>query len=371
MRLAFISNHPAPYRDAFLDRLAASDKLVVDVYSLFAEDKGHDFWKLRKPSYNAKIIVKGKENGIVTFFRLLRFVFSNYDIVCWPGLQHWYLIVLQFLSAIMNRKFGFCADSVKQGAISRIAFKMKKLIVRKATFIFVPGNASVDFFSRVFNVSSEKLIKGAYALDVEQICDRVQMLNKKRFELRSKFGLSNADVVFLMVANMIKTRHYPITVRGFADFAADNKNCKFVIVGRGPDLEKMNSFAKENPSVIVIPGCSFEEMLGLYALADVYVHGGTEPASTALVIGAISGLPLISSYGVGCSWDVLKDDESGVVVRNYLDRDDWKKAFGMAYANNVKWKKWGARAHELAKSLDANNVAEAFVRFVKTAEGQH
>ena len=204
-------------------------------------------------------------------------------------------------------------------------------------------------------------MKGAYALDNSLLYEKINMHRKQKSEIRKKYGLSQNDTVFLMVANMIPTRHYPITTDGFIKFVNGQDNYKFMIVGNGPDFEAMKKKSAKHPELIVLGGVSFEEMLSLYAIADVYVHGGEEPASTALVIGAVAGLPLVSSTAVGCSVDVLCDGESGVLVDNHLNADSWVCSFLRLMNARAEWHTYGLEAQRRAKTLDASVVAKRFV----------
>jgi glycosyltransferase involved in cell wall biosynthesis len=163
-----------------------------------------------------------------------------------------------------------------------------------------------------------------------------------------------------MVANMIKTRYYPVTAEAFLHATHGRNDVRFVMVGRGPELSMMQELAEKEPSLKVLPGVSFEEMLKLYALADVYVHGGTEPASTALIIGAIANLPLISSPAVGCYDDVVRDGETGYSVADYLSVPNWEQAFVRALEGKGAWITMGMRARALSRKLDSDLVVAKF-----------
>lgn len=239
---------------------------------------------------------------------------------------------------------------------------LKRFVMKRASFIFVPGKASQQFFVREFGYPVEKICLGQYALEGGQIEENVLRLrHEKKNELRRKYGLTDEDVVFLMVANMIPTRHYPITATAFRRFAERYPEAKFVMVGAGPELEKMQEMASTAESLKVIPGVSFAEMQELYAIADVYVHGGAEPASTALVIGAISHLPLISSPAVGCSADVVKDGETGVLISDYLSEGEWEEDFLRLMECHEKWNEFGDEARRLSEPLDCKGVVGKFV----------
>ena len=371
MKLAFISNHPAPYRDPFLNRLVKSQHFQADVYSLFPRDSGHSFWNLTKPEYDQVVIVPKPCSKVKTFLFLIRkFVFGKYECTIWPGFLLWYLTACMLMLALLGKKYGFTADTVSQLPISKFAFAIKRFIIKRAALIFVPGAASREYFVRTFGVDSKKVCLGGYALDNDLLAERFLTLRKNRAALRTQYGLAEKDRVFLMVANMIPTRHYPITTAGFLKAAANYPDARFVIVGRGPDLERMLVLGKENPALKVYDGVSFDEMLNLYAIADVYVHGGTEPASTALVIGAIAGLPLLSSEAVGCSKDCLLDGETGVKVTNYLDIECWANGFNRLLSSVDHWLSFGASARKKAALLDVKTTLAQFESIVCGLEVQ-
>ena len=363
MKLAFVSAHPAPYRDPFLRRLAACKDIDVKIFSLFSDDNAHSFWNLEEHGYPSELIGKRSEHWFRLFLRLLRrVIFGGFDVICWPGFHRPCTKAAMIVCALFGKRYGFCADSIIQPGRCGLALTIKRFVVKRASFIFVPGKASQQFFAKEFGYPVEKICLGQYALEGKQIEENVLRLRReKKNELRRKYGLTDEDIVFLMVANMIPTRHYPITAAAFRRFAERYPEAKFVMVGAGSELEKIREMANTSTSLKVIPGVSFSEMQELYAITDVYVHGGAEPASTALVIGAISHLPLISSLAVGCSADVVKDGETGVFVSDYLSEGEWVEGFLRLMEHRTSWKSFGDAARKLSEVLDCNFVVDQFV----------
>lgn len=375
MRFAFVSAHPAPYRDPFLRRLSRSQTpdFGLKIFSLYSDDSGHDFWNLGDHGYESEVVGVRGTRWFVMFWRLLRKVICGpYDVICWPGFHRPCTQWAMVLCALIGRHYGFCADSVVQPKRGGLTMLLKRLVINRARFIFVPGKAGVNFFSKTFGYPVERICKGAYALEGGEIEKKVlDYREEERDEIRQKFGIGKSDVVFLMVANMLANRHYPIMSRAFLRFASTtgvkspNSSFRFVMVGKGPDLEEMRRMAAEHPELVIVPGVSFEEMLKLYAAADVYVHGGTEPASTALVIGAISHLPVMSSPAVGCTADVVRDGETGVLVQNYLSEDEWASAFGCIWDARMDWVSYGTRARELSRELDCGCIIDELKDLIK------
>lgn len=369
MKIAFVSAHPAPYRDPFLRRLSGNPGIEVKIFSLFADDRAHSFWNLKEHGYDSELIGDRSEHWFLLFARLVRRVlFGGFDFIVWPGFHRPCVKAAITLSALIGKRYGFCADSISQPTRGWLSMAVKKFVIGHAKIIFVPGNASKDFFMREFSCPETKICLGQYALEGEKIEHTVlEMRSTRKGEIRSKYGLDSDDIVFLMVANMLPNRHYPITAKAFVKFAEKWTRAKFVMVGKGQELQLIEEMASKYNCLKVVPGVSFSEMQELYAAADVYVHGGTEPASTALVIGAISHLPLISSPAVGCFADVVQDGKSGVAVGDYLSEDDWVKGFDRLMQQQDKWQTFGEEARLLSKPLDCDNVVARFVDMIYNA----
>ena len=367
MKLAFVSSHPAPYRDSFLRRLVVRKDVDVKVYSLSAADRAHGFWNLEECGYKSELIGDDGDHSIACFFRLLfRIILGGFDVICWPGFSLPCTKAALIACALMRKRYGFCADSIAQPKRSLLSKIIKRFVIKKADFIFVPGKAARDFFVNEFQYPIQRICLGQYAMDGLEVEKKIMSFRSRhKLELRHKFGLAADDTVFIMVANMIRTRCYPVTAMAFKRFAEKRQGFRFVMVGSGPELKKMQCMAADTDSLHVIPGLSFDEMLKLYSVADVYVHGGCEPASTALVIGAIANLPLITSRSVGCSADVLVDGETGVLVEDCLSEDDWVHGFERMLSSRSEWQKYGEKARELSRSLDSDVVIDSFISLLK------
>lgn len=367
MKIAFISRHPAPYRDPLMARLNSAMVGEIEFFNELPFDDGHGFWDLKEHGYSASDLYPNGLGRIGRLAHLLKkFVFGQYDFVLWSGFIAAEMTVAMFVSAVLGKRYGFAADTAKQAPLRGLRKFIKKTIVRRASLIFVPGEAGARFWTETYGVPKERIMLGAYALDGAKIAASIDALRNERAKIRAAYGIASDDTVYLMVANMIPSRHYPVTTEAFSRFAQGRKDMKFVIVGRGPDYPQMKAYASAHPEIVPIDGVSFDKMLSLYAMADVYVHGGTEPASTALVIGAIAGLPLISSKAVGCAFDVLRDGESGVEVRDYLSVADWTKAFERMQSMREDWDRLGARGVELAEALDVGKTASAFMAYMRS-----
>lgn len=366
MRVGFVSIHPAPYRDPFFSCLARRPEVKLEVYTFLKQDRDHDFWRLPPPDYPNTYFACLP--FVPAFFKyqwsVLRLVLGGgHDLYVFPGFLIRASVTGMLFCAITGRPYVYNADSVEDGmSRSSVVGWIRDFLIRRASLLFVPGKASEAYFHERYGVPRDRVCHGCYAMDASRIEERLVAARERRGEIRRELGIGDSDTMFLMVANMIKGRRYPITASGFRKMAKRHPGVRFVMVGSGEDFEAMSRLAAEHPELVVKQGCSFDEMLGLYGAADVYVHGGKEPASTALVIGALAKLPLVSSFAVGHAWDCLVDGVSGVVVKDHKSAHDWAEALDRIMASRTDWPAMGQAAREAARALEVEPSVEAFVR---------
>lgn len=374
MRVGFVSIHPAPYRDPFFNRLAQRPEVALDVYTFLKQDKDHDFWKLPPPGYPNTYLPCLP--FVPAFFKyqwsVIRLVLGGgHDLYVFPGFLIRASVTGMLACVLTGSPYAYNADSVEDGASrSGIIGWFRDFLIRRATLLFVPGKASEAYFHERHGVPRDRICHGCYAMDAPRIEERLAAARDRRVEIRRELGIGDSDTMFLMVANMIKGRRYPVTAAGFLAMAKRHPGVRFVMVGSGEDFETMSRLAAEHPELVVKRGCSFDEMLGLYGAADVYVHGGKEPASTALVIGALAKLPLLSSFAVGHSWDCLVDGVSGVVVKDHTSVADWAEAFERLMESRSDWPAYGHAARHAARALEVEPSVDAFVRSATAALGR-
>lgn len=364
MKIGFLARHPAPYRDAFLALISQSEKLDVKVFLECSNDAGHLYWDLPSSRYQSEVLAADKNPSWRVVLKMLRkLVFGGFDYTFWPGFMTGPIIFCELVSALAGKKYVICSDTMTSRETSGWRGFLKRFLIKHAATLIVGGEAGKRFFSSEYKVEEWRMLEGVYSLNGNALGNEIDSLKMRRTELRARMGIDDTETIYLMVANMIPKRHYPITIGAFRKFAAQHPGCRFVACGRGDGLAEMQEIAARDRSIIVVPGVPFRDMLELYALADVYVHGGIEPASTALQIGAIAKLPLLSSKAIGFAWDLLIDGETGVEVADYKNTEQWFDGFSRILDMREKWCEMGKKARELSVKFDADVVADKFISF--------
>lgn len=362
MNIVFVSAHPAPYRDPFFTLLSKQSKINLKVYHLFDLDSGHDFWNLAKPVYESHVLGRGFKLGKFRRFHpeIFRLIFKEkFDVIVMPGFLHYTTIFLLVCCALIRKKYILTFDTVSKIAKTQI---ISNLFYKHAMAFFVPGNASEQYLVKK-GIPTTKILHGAYDLDENEIFSAIDRENKGKN--RQCFDIPHHYKVYLMVANMTPNRDYPILFKAFHDFNQVNPESFLIVIGSGSELPKIKEFceASKMTNFIIVPSVTYNEMAKYYSVADWYIHTGTEPYSTAVKYAAIAGIPIISSYSVGASYDHIMPYRTGIIVDNPKDSKAWMDAMGVAYhADSFSM---GQRIKESSRDALTHHV-EDFTKFILT-----
>jgi len=312
-KVAIIVQTAAPYRDRIIETYInnTNDKIFTDIYLINTQEKSmHPEWEYTSP-LNFKNL--REKEPIKTFYGTLDFeiikklIRGGYDSILISGWFPATSLIIELYCIIFNKRFSVMLDSVE---INKKTRTLAHLILNKAYSIFVPGNMSKNFLISE-GVPENKIYKGIYTNDNEKIYNIIESKKIERNHIRDQYGLKENDFCFLFVGKLIPTRRIGNLLK-----AIDRQTevSKYLIVGDGPDLELVNDFAIDHSNVIHLSSVPLENLHELYAIADAYIHPGKEPFSLALVEAAIAGLPIVSTDEVGAAYDVIKQNQNGIIV---------------------------------------------------------
>jgi glycosyltransferase involved in cell wall biosynthesis len=314
IKLAILSIHPAPYRDPFYNELAKRADLELTVWTYYNYDQGHKAWNLDTLKYN-NIFFKSRINlfGNIFFLDILKIFSKSYDYIVIPGFSEFTSISAIFLAILLRKKFIITADTIQDNRKSVFLKKIKKSILNRSSFIWVPGKASEYYFHSSFNIESKKILLGSYALDNKKIEEQVEtnILRKKKIQQAYNIPL-DADI-FLMVGNFLPNRNYMQLFTCFNFVKNKIGNCFLLVVGDGDEKSKIEAYTQLNNlyDYKIINSCSFAELIDVYIASDIYVHTGCEPYSTALALAFFTHKPIISNINIGAAQDYLIDGVTG------------------------------------------------------------
>jgi glycosyltransferase involved in cell wall biosynthesis len=186
-------------------------------------------------------------------------------------------------------------------------------VVRGAAAVLVTGTLARDsMLERGADPSRIGLF--AVTVDVEGLGARADELRSSRDHLRAASGIGADDVAVVSVARLAPEKGLDTLVRAVA--AAGDERLVLVLVGDGPERDRLESLGSEHGVRLVLAGDRpWERIVESYVSADIFaLLSEREPWGVVVNEAAACGLPLVLSDRVGAAADLLRDGENGFLV---------------------------------------------------------
>jgi glycosyltransferase involved in cell wall biosynthesis len=305
MRIALLTEIPAPFRLPLFGALAAEPDVDLRVFFLAANDPRRNY-PLYETAFESEV-VPGKDvlargrwlvvNAGVTG-RLRRFRPDVVLVGGWNQPAFWQ--ALAYARAARVPLVVWVESTARDERAGRGPAELaKRVIVRSAAAFVVPGRAAADY---VRSLGAKQVAVAPNAVDLGLFGPRTD----RRDELRAKLGLD--DVTFLCVSRLSPEKGVDVLVRAF-----DSVPAELVVVGDGPDRERVTELA--GPRVRLLGGVERDELADWYAAADAFVMPSrSETWGMAMQEAAASGLPLVASEAPGAGWDLIDEGVNGFRV---------------------------------------------------------
>ena len=149
---------------------------------------------------------------------------------------------------------------------------------------------------------------------------RREHYNEEEVErIRESLGIRKDEKVMLYVGRLSQEKNIAEIVDGYARYAGMHEDVRLVIVGGGPELEKLQEQAQElgiGDRVVFAGARPWDEIGRYYLLGDVFVSASQSETQGLTYIEAMAaGLPVVAKQDP-CLDDVLKDGVNGYAFTN-------------------------------------------------------
>ena len=320
-RVAFLTNHPAPYTSRTLQKVQQRGHVDLQVISLLEKDRGHSFGEVESPGYPLLFLdrngLDGARKRSLISSVLAPVARRSYDVIMIPGVASRASQAVLLCSMALGRSFVYCADTVFRPYGSAMRDRMRSLrdrrIMKFAGAVLVPGRASRQYFEAQ-GMPATRVFEGLYNLDPAEVGGAFCGAVTARVSLRARHAIPASGFVFLMVANMTPNRCHKVLLDAFRRLP-EGLSASLVLIGTGPKQSEIETLCRSDAfrNVRLIGPVPFRALAGWYAAADAYVHSGYEPYSTALQFAAIVGLPIVTTVGVGAAADYLEPEYASLL----------------------------------------------------------
>lgn len=155
-------------------------------------------------------------------------------------------------------------------------------------------------------------------IDVKKF-DRENFSTEEIMELRKQFGIGEKDKVILYLGRISKEKNLEEILMAMPEFMESRKQVKCVIVGNGPDKQRLENLSKElicHEQIIFTGEQPWDNIARFYQLGDVFVSASQSETQGLTYIEAMaSGLPVVAREDK-CLEDILENGVNGYTFVN-------------------------------------------------------
>lgn len=295
-----------------------------------------------------KELIKNKYDGVIIFG--------------WTLFTNWLVI----FSAFLHKTPILCVgeNPLNQELLkSKWKRTIKKIVLgwlfkRISAFLYI-GEENKKFY-QYYGVPEKKLFFAPYAVDNEHFIEAGKSLSENRKSSRKELGIREGDIVILFCGKLEeKKRPFNLLkAHGILNTKYSIHNTHLIFVGDGvlrPELEKYTR-EKNLQNVYFVGFKNQTELPKYYTLADIFVLPSGMGETWGLVVNEAMcfSLPIIVSDIVGCSPNLVKNNENGFIfplddinrltqcLKELINDSQKRKSFGeksFEIINNYNYKK--------------------------------
>ena len=177
-------------------------------------------------------------------------------------------------------------------------------------------------------------------------------------EIRKKYSINKDDFVILFVGRLADEKSVDLLIDSQADFIKENKNCKLLIVGDGPDInqyKKQTKKLKIENNVIFTGKVDWDKVPFYYAAASVFATASrTETQGLTVIEAFSSSLPVIAADDPSFS-NIVIDDLNGYLFKN---KKQYKKQMLKLINDKELCKRLGRQASISSEQYSSKYFAE-------------
>lgn len=245
---------------------------------------------------------------------------------------------------------------VKRGLESRISDRFRKWMLRSYRDASKMGVVSRSTFRLLADAAPDLEPKMAVVpRSVDDVFFGARTFPGRIAELRREFGIAERERVLLAVTNLLREKGVDDVLFGISMLPeAERRNLRFLIVGGGPDCERLARLSASLTGVgsraVFVGPRPHSTLPEIYDLCDLFVlpsrRGEAESFGRVFAEAAARSKPAVGVAAGGMP-DVIRNGETGFLV-SAGDRDALSGIFRRLLAEPSWFRDMGRRARERA-----------------------
>ncbi len=194
-----------------------------------------------------------------------------------------------------------------------------------------------------------------------------------RQQLRNKLGYKDSDIVIEFTGRIIEHRDLESDLRALHILLKKSERYRFLIVGTGPDEERLRKITKElgiERFVLFNGKVPFDDMPAYLSAGDIFISTTTNEAIARSVLEAMAmELPVVATR-VGGTPEAIKDGVTGMLV-DVKSPDQIAQKIELIATNDSLRKEIGKKAREVIVSrYEEQELIRQFAEIHYNIEGK-
>ena len=257
LRVAVITNIPAPYRQKQWEHYATIRNLSITVFYCGKSEKDR-FWDVQPASGVREVFLRG------IIFRKWHFnpgifllPFQKFDLFLVGGYGFPTVMIAIVLLKLFNKNWAMMSDGIAPPRL-----KSEKWYVRAIQRFFTKG-ANAYFFNgtaakvwlKQFGIADEKIFDQYLTVDVSYFTENEKASIERRILTRTRYDINKDVVVVMYVGRLVKHKGIRDLIHAIKNLV-ENKNYDVValIVGEGEQRDSLELEAKNLNGHVVFTG---------------------------------------------------------------------------------------------------------------------
>jgi glycosyltransferase involved in cell wall biosynthesis len=362
LRLALVTEIPAPFRIASWNALAAGASVELRVL-LLAERDPRRAYEVEREDWRFDARVLGGADRLVrgrwiVLSRGVRAELERFapDAIVVGGWNQPAFLQAALFARRRGLPFVVWSESTARDARPRSVARsaVKRWMIGGASGFVVPGTAAAEHLVAL-GADGQRVMIAPNAVD-EPFRHSVARERGRRADLRRELGVEGCCV--LCVSRLAREKGVDLLLRAFRGVPA-----QLVVAGDGPQRDRLAALGGSN--VRLLGAVARDELPRWYAAADAFALASrSETWGMALAEAAAAGLPLVASEAAGAGHDLIEDGVNGLRVRTG-DEQALRAALERVARDEGFRLRAGTRSRELARDATPARWAQA----VATAAG--
>ncbi len=292
------------------------------------------------------------------YFLKIRNIFKKNDII--HALDGWpYGFIAVFCSIGLKNRVIITA--IGTGAIQPLYKIIKKQLL---TWSY----KRADKITAISNNTKKEILKVVPNLKIEVINHGVDFDKFQNIQSKDIEEISKLKPYILSVGTLKKRKGLENSLKAFVRVSGEFDNVRYVIVGKGPDREKLNIIANSYnvlDKVVFLNKVDEDTLIGLYKNTELFIllpqdsNKDIEGFGLVFLEAAACGAPVIGSKDTSAE-DAVLDGENGFLVYSE-DTDSVSDCIMKILKDNDLKSKFSDKSIEFAKYMSWDKAAKGYI----------